>query len=299
MADDDSRQQLTDAHGAAQTVVAAWVAAQMADVWPALDADRLDTTAALWVRLAEQVIRAGRELAAMLAGTWHRADRAVALGQDDADDDADTAVGLFGSAVRELAARTGRQLPAPAARYARRASRDGPSPIGLHPAPPIDSAALRASLVVTGPITIKRTQDPRRAARKATATAQRHALNGGREVVADAITSDRRALGWIRIPNADACAFCLMLAGRGKFYKSERAATIRARRSRTGKRADDRADHEYHDKCRCQPRAVYSRDEDLPEINRRAATLWEDTTKGLRGKYARNAFRRAVEGSSS
>lgn len=288
----ESRQALTDAYSAATAVLAAWVAVQMARVWPALNADRLDDTVGPWVRLAAQVVRAGRELAAMLAGTWHQADRAVALGRADAADAVDT----FGAACAELRTRTGRPLPASAARYARRVGPHTPSPVGLHPAPPVDPGQLRASLVVTGPITVKRTQDPRRAERKATAAAQRHALNGGRDLVADAIRNDRTALGYIRIPNPGACAFCLLLASRGVFYKSERAATVRARRSRTGKRAEDRADNEYHDDCRCQPRAVYSRDEELPEPNRRAAQLWKDSTAGLGGKYARNAFRHAVEG---
>jgi hypothetical protein len=283
----EDRQALTVAHADAAAVLARWVADQMAHVWPALNPDRLDETSGPWVRLAAQVIRAGRELAAMLSGTWHAADRAVAFGLPDAD----AAVDQFGAACAELATRTRRPVPATAAPYARRAARaDTPSPADLFPAPPIDPAELRASLVITGPVTVKRTQDPRRAARRATAAAQRHALNGGRELVAESIRADRRAVGWLRVPNAGACAFCLMLASRGPVFKSETAATYTSK----GGKADP-----YHDGCHCHPRAVYSRDEEWPDANRHASELWNKSTKGVRGgKYARNAFRHAVESPS-
>lgn len=280
------RHQLTNAHSDAQAVVAGWVAAQMARVWPSLNPERLDETSPLWVRLAMQVIQPGRELSAMIAGAWHEADRAVALGTEDAEDAVD-AVDVFSAACRELNTRTGRRLPATVARFARRARRTDVSADRLRRDPPeLIAAEVRTSLIVTGPITVKRTQDVNRAERRATRAAQRHALGAGRDLVMDAIRSDPRAPGWIRVPDADACAFCLMLASRGPVYKAESAATYR---SKGGK------NERYHDGCGCQVRPMYSRDEEWPEGSRRAADLWDESTRRLGGKDARRAFREAVE----
>lgn len=279
-----ARDDLTAAHSDAQAVIAAWVEAEMARVWPALDSSRLDDTGPLWVRLALEVIQSGRRQSAAVSGAWHAADRAVALSSRNADD----LVTQFGGACNQMSAATGRRLPPSAERYAAPARNvDIPPMNEQHPSPALDRREARASLLVTGPVTIKRTQDEQRAERKARKAASRHALNGGRELVHNEIRSDPRARGWIRVPDGDPCAFCLMLASRTDIYNTESAARFTRRSG--GK-------DQYHDGCGCQPRPVYSLRDERPEANRRAEQLWKDATAGKAGNAARIAFRQAVEG---
>lgn len=64
--------------------------------------------------------------------------------------------------------------------------------------------------------------------------AQRLMLNTGRQTVLRSVHADRRATGWSRETEADACDFCEMLAGRGAVYRSE-----------------ETAEFESHDHCEC------------------------------------------------
>lgn len=64
--------------------------------------------------------------------------------------------------------------------------------------------------------------------------AQRLVVNAGRQTVLRSIQADRRAQGWSRETEGDACPFCLLLAGRGAVYRSETTADFQA-----------------HDHCEC------------------------------------------------
>lgn len=276
---------LLAAHRDAQGLLSRWVARRMAEVWPSLAPDRLDATVGPWVRLASEVIASGRALSALLAGSWHRADRSAAL--DLAELDAD--VTAFIGAARTVAARTGDPVPVTVVQLGRRVDvppAPDPPPEDDHRAPAADTSALRASLVVTGPITIKKTQDVRRAQKKSTAAAQRHVRDAGRELVLDRVKEDRAAIGWARIPDDDPCAFCLMLASRGAVFKTESAAKYRHK----GGKAES-----YHDGCECEVWPLYDESTPLPEKIRDAQDLWDESTDGLKGDDARKAFRRAVE----
>ncbi len=59
-----------------------------------------------------------------------------------------------------------------------------------------------------------------------------------------AIGPDQRLVGWQRIPEPGACAFCRSLSTRGPVYKSEASALARSQ----GRR--------YHPRCRCRVEAV-------------------------------------------
>lgn len=86
--------------------------------------------------------------------------------------------------------------------------------------------AVTTSLLVTGPLSIKRAMT--RGIQLATAvntaegasasTAMRFALDGGRQTIVDTVNTDRQARGWMRETSGKPCDFCEMLAGRGAVY---------------------------------------------------------------------------------
>lgn len=154
----------------------------------------------------------------------------------------------------------------------------------VEPEPNLDQ--IRTSLLVTGPIRQRQLtaagETPEQAARLALKphlqAAQRHTLNGGREAIDSLIKSDEDAVGWVRITDGDACHFCAMMASRGAVYRSRATAS-----------------GQWHDGCGCTVEPVFTRSAPLPETNQKFAQIWADSTEGLSGKDAVNAFRRALE----
>ena len=96
--------------------------------------------------------------------------------------------------------------------------------------------------------------------------------------------------GFARVPDANACGFCLMLASRGAvYYSAQEAREIGlGRYSKKGSRnrrrdiereaiaAGKRPDLRYHDNCRCSVIEV-SRDRGLTEANVYLDDLWAKT----------------------
>lgn len=158
-------------------------------------------------------------------------------------------------------------------------------------AEPANPVAVRTSLLVTGPSTIKRQTvagvAPYRAVGTATvrvaAAATRHVLGGGRDAIVEAIASDPIALGWSRVTDGDPCWFCAMQASRGPVYESKRSALYTDEGLR------------YHDGCGCTTEPVYNLDMAWPGNGREWEQLWRRTTRGLSADEARKAFRRAVD----
>lgn len=154
-----------------------------------------------------------------------------------------------------------------------------------------DPEALRVSLAVTGPVTAKRslalgateTVAAQSAAVAVSGAVSRHILNGGRETILRAVQTDAKALGYMRVTSGKACAFCAMLASRGPVYKSSVTAGARGSGNR------------YHDHCGCSVEPVYSRHAAVPAASQRFEQLWIQSTAGLSGQEARNAFRVAYE----
>ncbi|MCK2237715.1 MULTISPECIES: hypothetical protein [unclassified Crossiella] len=154
--------------------------------------------------------------------------------------------------------------------------------------------AARTSLLVTGPIAVRqlaaRGMDPAEAADQAApgvaAAAARHVAAAGRRTIDTAVRTDPAAIGWRRITGADPCSFCAMLASRGDLYLSKDSAQFADRGGRRER---------YHDGCNCVPQPVFRRGAPLPDASAAAAQLWSTVTKGLSGRDARNAFRRAHE----
>lgn len=155
-----------------------------------------------------------------------------------------------------------------------------------------DSAALDVSLRATGPATLQRALSggltPELAAARALVTVSgvvsRVVLDGGRQTVLLTVESDRQALGWQRVMHGKTCAFCAMLASRGPVFKTKRSAgDPRSRPAR------------FHDHCDCTVEPVYSSESTWPQASVRARDMWAQSTAGLSGKDAINAFRVAYE----
>lgn len=112
---------------------------------------------------------------------------------------------------------------------------------------PADVDALKTSMLVTGPVSLRSnfgrmTLDRAMsiAEGRSSAAAMRHALNGGRETITGTITADPKARGYQRVTSGNACDFCSMLADRGAVYGAESA------------------DFEAHDRCGCTAEPVYA-----------------------------------------
>lgn len=111
---------------------------------------------------------------------------------------------------------------------------------------------------------------------KASGTATRLALNGGRGTILASVQADAEALGWVRVTDGDPCAFCLTLASRGPEYKTERTASFEA-----------------HAHCSCVARPVYRGTPELPSTRRAeeiyvAAQRWARANPDLAAKGTAN-----------
>lgn len=176
----------------------------------------------------------------------------------------------------------------------------------------VTAEQLKTSLIVTGPVALKKaigrgvlTEQALRAASATSSRAgMRHVLNGGRETTIRTIDSDGIALGWARKTSGTPCAFCAMLASRGPVYRSKAIAQSVAGRS--GFDAEERGDdvqarksgrftnrlrdsglvstqqerggreigEAYHDSCHCTAEPIYSPEAEWPEGSRQYADLW-------------------------
>lgn len=103
-------------------------------------------------------------------------------------------------------------------------------------------------------------------------------LDAGRQTVLDAVEEDREAIGWIRITDANPCAFCSMLSSRGPVF------------------SEDTADFQAHAHCACIAAPVYSRDEPWLGHSEDLYQQWKRETAGESGKDAIRAWRRYWNG---
>lgn len=238
MASSPSAAQLTEGHRLAQARLAAQTVRLMRSSWPLLDPTDIDGTVGRWLRVTVPLVQRQRRQSILLAGAYLRAFRAVELGMD----------------------------------------------AGYVPVldVPDELQAIITSLTVTGPVAIKRAMKRMVALQAATTTAEaassasamRHALNGGREVIIRSVEADRRALGWARVVSGKPCPWCLMLASRGPVYREETAG------------------FEAHDNCSCSAEPVYHADAAWPPGAREAQDLWRQA-KAEGGDTFAN-FRRLV-----
>ena len=151
---------------------------------------------------------------------------------------------------------------------------------------PVPTDQLAASMLVTGPASIRSSLARGVPFERAVDTAQantsragmRHALGGGRETVLETVKADKRAGGWARATSGDPCAFCAMLASRGPVY------------------SEDTVDFQSHDGCSCQAEPVYGDPDDRsqwPPGAEEYRDLWDEVAAGP-PEEARRRFRAAL-----
>jgi len=212
-----------------------------------LDPARLDATFAAYVIVMMQIIEALRQLAANVAGAFYASYRQLAL--------------------------------------------PGAPPPSIVYAPPIEPARVTTSLLVTGPVTVKAAvargvslDDAVSRAEAATAgSVYRMVADAGRDTIRETVREDPEAVGWARVPDANPCYFCAMLASRGPVYLSAETATTTV------------SGDPYHDGCGCVAVPVFSRDDPWPGPGRYFHDLWRRSTAGKSGKDAIKAFRHALK----
>ncbi|MCI0632511.1 MAG: hypothetical protein L0206_01115 [Actinobacteria bacterium] len=108
-------------------------------------------------------------------------------------------------------------------------------------------------------------------------TASDLVLSGGRDVITQAASADPEAGGrWQRITASKPCSFCAALAAQGPRFTE---TSVR---------------FEAHNHCACSAEPAYE-DTELPPVSRRFREIWEESTRGLSGDEAMQAFRRAHE----
>jgi hypothetical protein len=108
-----------------------------------------------------------------------------------------------------------------------------------------DREAVATSLLVTGPLSVKRAMARGIQVAKAmpvaeaasSAAAMRHALDGGRQTINQTLRADPDAQGWVRVASGSACQFCTRLDGK--------------------RHPTDDADFPAHDGCSCSQEPVY------------------------------------------
>lgn len=242
-------------------------------LWPLLDVRRLDATAPEWLRLSTLTIAEHRLESARLAARYYEQLRAVEL--PDA--------GSYRARVLD-------SVPETAA-----------------------DEAIRSSLIVTGPVAIKKATQritnlaevDSAAAERALAkvsesaltqvegAAVRHVLNGGRDLLREEGARDVRALAFARVSDGDPCYFCALMISRGFVYRSRDAA---------GRKANERFDgpglYKFHDKCACTVAPVFDRDTPPGEQEAKYKALYEQARKNAAQSRepVMDEFRWLVEG---
>lgn len=160
-------------------------------------------------------------------------------------------------------------------------------------APDLPNIAIVKDLLWAGPGELKRSRlmgladgvdglpnvrADQRAQLLSTEVASKLVLSGGRDTTVAAVHADKRALGFMRVPDDDPCYFCAMLASRGPVYKTAESA---------GELND------WHPDCDCHVEAIFTRNAAIPAASKGYADLWKTSTAGKSGQEAINAFRAA------
>jgi hypothetical protein len=239
MAATTEARRLTEAHRLAQLDVAAETVMAMNDAWRILDPLDLDGTTPRWLRPASQIISHHRNASAGISSNYLGAFKALETGVD--------------------------------------------SGLTLLLADPLPLEQLVTSMVVTGPAKVRQAlaagksldEAMELASATSSASAMRHALNGGRDTTIRTVEGDQHAVGWARVTSEKPCAFCAMLASRGPAYRGQGAA-FRA-----------------HDRCRCSAEPIYRPDAAWPAGSRRWERLWQEAKAA--GGDTTQEFRRLVE----
>lgn len=175
---------LTRAHKAYQSSIAAVSAIEARLLWAGLNVDDIDGSTPAWLAATSAVV-----------------NRQVEVSQD-------AAAIYFGS---YSAAETGRA--ADAVRVA---------PIVATPAVLYFAGPVRIKTLIKGGM--DPVEAHAKSLTKLAGAAHRQTLMAGRLTVAKSTAQDRRAIGWRRVTDGNPCAFCAMLASRGAVYRDNISA---------------------------------------------------------------------------
>ena len=113
---------------------------------------------------------------------------------------------------------------------------------------------------------------------KLAGSARRVVAGGGRDTILGAILGDPKAIGYQRVTDAKPCAFCSRIASRGILRYDEQSAGFEA-----------------HGHCGCTAEPAFEGSTVNPR-NARLRDAWQESTAGLGGNDALNAFRRHLAG---
>lgn len=258
---------LTQEHRAAQAARGAFVAAAGEKLWlRTVKPDQLERTVTLWMRLMLQLIQRERKKSTQLTRKYYPEFRRL-------------------------------ELPG--------------GPKFVLPAPiDVDANRVITSLRVTGPIGFQKKiteiqqldmdvvlqkslleETFEVAAKTSAASAVRHTLDGGRDMMRAAASQDPVALGWARVTDADPCFFCALLASRGFTYGKDAFESSNSLFTGDGPA-------KVHDGCQCTMEPSFKRGSEYPGRGREFEALWAQVTdeNGVGGKEAIRAFRAAMEG---
>lgn len=121
--------------------------------------------------------------------------------------------------------------------------------------------------------------------------ASRVVMRDARDWARRYLTTDSSVLAYRRVPDADPCHFCAMLASRGFVYRDQRFTHVNR------ERRDTRVLEGWHDSCACTSQPVFvGRDEPtLDAVTREAQRVYESSTAKFNGEDKARAFRRAWE----
>lgn len=293
---------MTEQHRQTQNGITATFLARFLALWPLLNPRRLDDTRDEWVAAVMPVLRVARQDSADAATLYYRQFRDVEspdappvriepefTGRPSAVDDLLRDV----RRVRRselLSRRVDTIFDEPSVR----------APTANLVKPRIDwsdwDEAAEKSLQVVGPGRQKRAtaagRTPQQAQNaalvEASGAASRHVRDGGRIVLDRLVGADKAALGYIRVLGPNPCYFCAMLASRGPVFKERSFLVSDARFLGEGR-------EKVHDHCACTIEPVYAEGTSWPGRAEELAALWRTTTRGLSGRDATNAFRRAFQ----
>lgn len=146
--------------------------------------------------------------------------------------------------------------------------------------------AARASLLAMSKKGYSEQDALERAEQVVGAKATKLVADGGRRVIENEVRRGNGPVGYARVPDADPCPFCAMLASRGIYYGGEETPGALLYRSDSFESSDVRfvGDGEFkvHDGCCCGLEPVYMRDGkiDLPSNGNELAREWAEVAAG-------------------
>jgi hypothetical protein len=107
-----------------------------------------------------------------------------------------------------------------------------------------------------------------------TGASTRLVLEGGRQVIHDAVMGDEHAIGWARITDPDPCAFCAMLASRGAVYHTRMTAGGKANKRFVGDGM-----FKFHNNDACLAKPIFDPDDEALKVADELYDRWLRVTR--------------------